>query len=85
MVVLHRSKGIISISLGQTRTLRVGDATRTASGEYSQVKQWTTVELDNGCIVFMMPGIQSNTVHQVPVNPQCRGERINITGRYGKV
>jgi len=81
---LDHTKGIASLSLGQSRVFQVRlKSWRSAEG----AARWSG-DLDHGDLVFMKPGMQSTHDHKVPKTRASdrQGVRYNLTFRvYQKV
>ena len=65
--------GIASISLGVTRKFSMKSKAKGAKSTH----YW----LEHGSLLLMLPGCQSENVHQLPKEPTSNGERINLTFR----
>ena len=65
--------GIASISLGVTRKFSIKSKAKGAKS----TRYW----LEHGSLLLMLPGCQSDNVHQLPKDPSATGERINLTFR----
>jgi alkylated DNA repair dioxygenase AlkB len=67
---------IASISLGATRKFSIKSSEKGATPTH----YW----LEHGSLLLMLPGCQSGYVHQLPKDPKCATQRINLTFRpYG--
>lgn len=74
---------IVSISLGATRRFRVKSKKSTKSNDDDKEQQWS-MDLTDGNVIIMLPGMQDKYLHTVPKTTKPVGTRWNVTFRVYK-
>lgn len=70
---LGLSPAIASISLGETREMRIKHK--------HDKKMYTKINLEHGSLLLMLPGMQENFLHEIPKRKNIANPRINLTFR----
>lgn len=71
--ILGVNPTIVSVSLGATRKFQIRAKTKGS--------EIHSMELENGSLLLMKPGMQEQFKHQLPKQPKVRQPRINLTFR----